>query len=71
MPGYLDDRLLSDGAGAPLAGVEPLFHREAASMGLQPLDQQVVDRSEVVVAFILKRLKHSSVNESFCNKHYW
>lgn len=36
---YLDDGLFSDGAGAPLASVEPLFNREAAAMCLEPLHQ--------------------------------
>lgn len=53
----LDDGLLGDGAGPALAGVEPLFHGEAAAMGLEPLHQQVVDSSEVVVAFVLQRLE--------------
>ena len=54
--GYLDDSLLGDGAGPSLAGVEPLFDREAAAMGLEPLHQQVIDSSKVVVAFVLQRL---------------
>lgn len=55
--GYLDDSLFGDGAGPPLAGVEPLFDGEAAAMGLEPLHQQVVDGSKVVVAFVLQRLE--------------
>lgn len=54
---YLDDRLFGDGAGPPLVSIEPLFHGEAAAMGLEPLHQQVVDGSKVVVAFVLQRLK--------------
>lgn len=50
---HLDDCLFSYGARPPLAGVEPLFHGEATSMRLEPLDQQVVDSSKVVVAFVL------------------
>lgn len=53
---HLDDCLLSNGAWPPLAGVEPLFDGEAASMCLEPLNQQVVDSSKVVVAFVLQRL---------------
>lgn len=51
---YLDDGLFSDGAGAPLAGVEPLFNGEAAAVRLEPLNQQVVYSSKVVVAFVLQ-----------------
>lgn len=54
---YLDDSLFGNGAGSSLAGVEPLFDREAAAMGLQPLHQQVIDSSKVVVAFVLQRLQ--------------
>jgi len=56
--GYLDDGLFGDGAGPPLAGVEPLVHGEAAAVGLEPLHQQVVDGGKVVVAFVLERLEH-------------
>lgn len=55
--GYLDDSLFGNGAGPSLAGVEPLFDREAAAMGLEPFHQQVVDSSKVVIAFVLQRLK--------------
>lgn len=54
--GYLDNSLLGDGAGAALADVQTLFHRETAAMRLQPLHQQVVDSSKVVIAFVLERL---------------
>lgn len=54
---HLDDRLLGNGARPALAGVEPLFHGEAAAMGLEPLHQQVVDGGKVVVAFVLQRLE--------------
>ena len=56
--GYLDDRLLSNGAGASLSGIQPLFDREAAAMGFKPLHQQVIDSSKVVVAFVLQRLEN-------------
>lgn len=55
--GYLNDGLLCDGAGPSLPGVEPLFDREAAAMCLEPFHQQVVDSSEVIVAFVLQRLE--------------
>lgn len=57
--GYLDDRLLGDGAGPSLAGVEPLFDREAAAMRLEPLHQQIIYSSKVVVAFVLERLEEN------------
>lgn len=57
--GYLDDRLFSDGAGPSLAGVEPLLDREAAAMRLEPLHQQIIYSSEVVVAFVLERLEEN------------
>lgn len=53
---HLDYCLFSNGAWTPLAGVEPLFDGEAASMCLESLDQQVVNSSKVVVAFVLQRL---------------
>ena len=67
--GYLDDSLFGDGAGPPLARVEPLFDWEAAAMGLEPLHQQVVDSSKVVVAFVLQRLEDDRrcINGSTCN----
>lgn len=64
--GYLDDSLFGDGAGPSLAGVEPLFDGEAAAMGLEPLHQQVVDSSEVVVAFVLQRLEDDRQHKWWC-----
>lgn len=54
---YLDNSLFSDGAGPSLAGIKPLFDGEAAAVGLEPLHQQVVDSSKVVVALVLERLE--------------
>lgn len=57
---YLDNSLFRNGAGPSLAGIKPLFDGEAAAMCLEPLNQQVVDSSEVVVAFVLQRLRKES-----------
>lgn len=54
---YLEDGLLSHSAWPALSTVEPLFHRETASVGLESLHQQVIDSSKMIVTFVLERLQ--------------
>lgn len=55
--------MLSHSAWPALSAVEALLHRETASVGLEPLHQQEVDSSKMIVAFVLERLQRRKLNK--------
>lgn len=61
---YLGDCLFCNCAWPALAGVQPLIHREAAAVRLEPLYEEVIDGGKVVVALVLQGLGREQALES-------
>lgn len=57
---HLGHGLLGDRAGPALPRVHALLHGKAAPVRLEPLHQQVIDGSKVVVALVLQGLRKRS-----------